>query len=80
MLDFVCWPETMVGNRNELSRPIASEILEKLNHEQEINDNYQPFGDGHAAEKIVTALENYNPAVDNARVDILEGEKFISCH
>lgn len=77
VLDFVCWPETMVKNRNELSRPIASEILEKLNYEQEIDDNYQPFGDGHAAEKIVTALENYNPAVDNAYVC---GDEVISCH
>lgn len=58
VLNFICWPETMIGNRNELSRPIASEILEKLKHEQEIDEDYQPFGDGHAASKIVNAIEN----------------------
>ena len=59
ILNFVCWPETMVDNRNDLSRPVAQEILEKLGYEQHINDDYQPFGDGHSAVKIVNALENY---------------------
>lgn len=59
ILNFVCWPETMVDNRNDLSRPVAQEILEKLGYEQHINDDYQPFGDGHSAIKIVNALENY---------------------
>ncbi|MCR5723149.1 MAG: UDP-N-acetylglucosamine 2-epimerase (non-hydrolyzing), partial [Lachnospiraceae bacterium] len=31
VLDFVVWPETMIGNRNQLSRPIASELLDRLN-------------------------------------------------
>ena len=57
ILDFVVWPETMVDARNELSRPVASEILEKLNHKQVIDPNYLPFGDGHSAERIVDALE-----------------------
>ena len=59
ILDFVCWPETMVDNRNELSRPLASEIIEKINHVQLVDENYQPFGDGHSAEKIVRALEDH---------------------
>ena len=59
ILDFVCWPETMIGNRNELSRPISTEIVEKLSHGQIIDENYLPFGDGHSAEKIVKALEEY---------------------
>lgn len=59
ILNFVCWPETMVDGRNELSRPAAEEILEKLNHPQAVDASYQPFGDGHAAEKIVEALEQY---------------------
>lgn len=59
LLDFVCWPETMVGNRNVLSHPIAVEILEKVKLKQIIEENYQPFGDGHAAIKIVNAIENY---------------------
>ncbi|MBQ7707698.1 MAG: UDP-N-acetylglucosamine 2-epimerase (non-hydrolyzing) [Lachnospiraceae bacterium] len=56
VLDFVCWPETMVNNRNELSRPIAEEIVEKISHEQIIDENYKPFGDGKSAVKIVRAL------------------------
>ena len=60
ILNFVCWPETMVDNRNELSRPIAEEIVEKLSHEQRIDPDYLPFGDGHSAKKIVKAMEDYN--------------------
>lgn len=59
ILNFVCWPETMIDNRNELSHPVAEEIIEKLQHEQTVDVTYLPFGDGHAADKIVEALENY---------------------
>jgi len=59
ILDFVCWPETMVCGRNELSAPNADEIVTKLNREQIIDESYQPFGDGHAAVKIVEAMENH---------------------
>lgn len=58
ILNFVCWPETMVNGRNELSRPIAEEIVEKLQHRQDVDETYQPFGDGHSAIKIVRALED----------------------
>lgn len=57
VLDFVVWPETMVDNRNVLSKPVASEIIKKIQEEQFINEEYQPFGDGHAADKIVGLLE-----------------------
>ena len=57
ILDFVCWPETMVDGRNELSSPVAEEIVAKLGNEQTVDPAYRPFGDGHAAEKIVQALE-----------------------
>ena len=57
ILDFVCWKETMVENRNELSSPIASEIVEKLNKEQVVDKSYRPFGDGRSAEKIVKLME-----------------------
>lgn len=57
ILDFVCWPETMVDGRNELSSPNAEEIIKKMSVEQHIDKRYQPFGDGHSAEKIVKALE-----------------------
>ncbi|MBR6984300.1 MAG: UDP-N-acetylglucosamine 2-epimerase (non-hydrolyzing) [Ruminococcus sp.] len=59
VLDFICWPETMVDGRNELSRPVADEIIEKLSHEQHIDPNYQPFGDGHSAVKVVELMEKY---------------------
>lgn len=57
ILNFVCWPETMVAGRNELSKPDADEIVTKLGNTQIIDENYKPFGDGHAAEKIVAAIE-----------------------
>lgn len=57
ILDFVCWPETMIGGRNELSSPNAKEICEKLEHIQTIDESYLPFGDGHSALKIVGAME-----------------------
>lgn len=59
ILNFVCWPETMVAGRNCLSMPNADEIVEKLSEPQIIENAYQPFGDGHAAIKIVEAMENF---------------------
>ena len=59
ILDCVVWPETMADGRNELSNPDAKEILEKLSHPQVVRKDYQPFGDGHAARKVVRALETY---------------------
>ena len=59
ILDFVCWPETMVGNRNALAAPKAEEILERLAEEQTIEEGYRPFGDGYAGEKIVGRLEEF---------------------
>lgn len=59
ILNFVCWPETMVNGRNELSKPIATEIVEKLTHQQKIDESYLPFGDGYSAKKIVHAIETY---------------------
>lgn len=59
VFDRVVWPQTMVGNRNQLSAPKANEILEKLSANQEIDPMYQPFGDGHSAEKIIEIMETY---------------------
>ncbi len=56
VFDHVVWPETMVQNRNQLTAPLEKDILEKLMVEQVIDSAYQPFGDGHAAEKIVSYL------------------------
>ena len=56
ILDFVVWPETMVDGRNTLSHPVAEEIVEKLAAPQTVDGDYRPFGDGHAADRIVEAL------------------------
>lgn len=60
VLDFVVWQETMVDNRNQLSKPIAEDILKKLNVTQQVKEEYHPFGDGHAAAKIVELLDKIN--------------------
>lgn len=57
ILDFECWPETMIDNRNNLARPNCDDILEKLKMEQSINNDYMPFGDGNSASKIVSLME-----------------------
>ena len=49
----------MVDGRNELSRPVAEEIFEKLGHSQSIDESYLPFGNGHSAEKIVNSMERH---------------------
>lgn len=52
----VCWPETMVDNRNQLAHPEKRDILNKLNVEQKVKSDNIPFGDGHAAKKIVEII------------------------
>lgn len=59
VLDYVVWPETMVGNRNQLAKADHNDILKKLSAEQVIDPNYQPFGDGHAAEKICRIIKRW---------------------
>lgn len=59
VLDFISWPETMVGNRNQLARPDAKDILDKLNKDMRVDDSYQPFGNGNAAQKVVDVLRKH---------------------
>jgi len=59
ILDYVVWPETMVDNRNQLAKADHIDILEKLSKKQTINPSYQPFGDGHAAEKICRIITDW---------------------
>lgn len=59
VLDYVVWPETMVGNRNQLAKADHKDILCKLSAEQTIDPTYQPFGDGHAAEKICEIIREW---------------------
>lgn len=56
VLDYVVWPETMVGNRNQLAKPNRDDILTKLSARQVIDPSYQPFGNGHAAENICAVI------------------------
>lgn len=56
VFDYVVWPETMVNNRNQLSKPVEKEILSKLQTSQTIDPLYEPFGDGYAGDKIVKIL------------------------
>lgn len=57
IFDRAVWPETLIGNRNQLAKPLKEDILEKLSECQSIDETYMPFGDGHAAEMIVGLIE-----------------------
>lgn len=59
VLDYVVWPETMVGNRNQLAKADHQDILEKLSKKQIIDPEYKPFGDGKSAERICTVIDKY---------------------
>lgn len=59
ILDFVVWPETMVDNRNQLSKPQKQEILSKLLLSQKIDASFNPFGDGASAEKIAAIINEW---------------------
>ena len=53
------WPETLTGGCNRLAHPAQSDILEKLEGPAVFNPDYQPFGDGHSAEKIVGRIREF---------------------
>lgn len=59
VIDWVAWPETMVNHCNQLAKPDKEDILAKLHREISFNPAYQPFGDGHSAEKIVKEIANF---------------------
>ena len=59
VLDFVVWPETMQDGCNILAKPEKEDILAKLNREVIFDPAYQPFGDGHSAEKIVSIIQQH---------------------
>lgn len=56
---WVAWPETMVNNCNQLAAPDTADILEKLSRPAVFDPDYQPFGDGHSAEKIVSRIREF---------------------
>ena len=59
VLDFVVWPETMKDGCNQLAKPDRADILEKLSAPVAFDPAYQPFGDGHSAEKIVEKIKEF---------------------
>lgn len=59
VFDYVAWPETMVNQCNQLAKPDKKDILQKLGAEVSFDPLYQPFGDGHSAEKIVEKIKEF---------------------
>lgn len=59
VFNYVVWPGTMVNGCNQLAKPNQADILEKLNRQAYFDPSYQPFGDGHSAEKIVRAIKDF---------------------
>ena len=59
VLDFVVWPETMKDGCNRLAKPDKADILEKLSAPVRFDPAYQPFGNGHSAEKIVGKIKEF---------------------
>lgn len=56
VFDHVVWPETMVNGCNRLAKPDKADILKKLSAPASFDPAYQPFGDGHSAERIVERI------------------------
>mgnify|MGYP004654503137 CR=1 FL=1 len=59
VFDYVSWPETLVNCCNQMAKPDKNDILTKLSAPVTFDPAYQPFGDGHSAEKIVEKIEDY---------------------
>lgn len=59
VFDYVVWPETMMNCCNQLAKPDRTDILAKLGAEVSFDPAYQPFGDGHSAEKIVNHIKEF---------------------
>lgn len=59
VFDYVGWPETMRDHCNQLAKPDKRDILDKLSVSVVFDPGYQPFGDGHSAEKIIEKIKEY---------------------
>ena len=59
VFDYVGWPETMRNHCNQLAKPDKADILAKLSVPVTFDPAYQPFGDGHSAEKIVEKIKEF---------------------
>ena len=59
VFDHIVWPETMVGNWNQLASANKQDILEKLDKVVNLEQQGAPFGDGKAAEKITKIINEF---------------------
>ncbi|MEG1594506.1 MAG: UDP-N-acetylglucosamine 2-epimerase (non-hydrolyzing), partial [Oscillibacter sp.] len=59
VFDYVGWPETMADGCNRLAKPDKRDILDKLAMPAVFDPAYQPFGDGHSAEKVVEQIRGF---------------------
>jgi len=59
VLNQVVWPETLDGNMNQISSPNKEELLQRLRVMPDQSKSGNPFGDGHAAEKITQLISQY---------------------
>ena len=59
VFDYVGWPETMRDHCKQLAKPDKADILAKLSVPVTFDPAYQPFGDGHSAEKIVEKIKEF---------------------
>ncbi len=57
IFDYAAWPETMRGGCNRLARPDTQDIADKLMERPVFDQADNPFGDGHACEKIVGIMD-----------------------
>ncbi|MEE0772731.1 MAG: UDP-N-acetylglucosamine 2-epimerase (non-hydrolyzing) [Anaerovoracaceae bacterium] len=56
IFDKVMWKETMIDNRNNLSKAERNDILDKLALPMHIDNSYKPFGEGDASVKIAKII------------------------
>jgi len=59
VMDYIQWPETLVGNINQMTKPRKDDILGKLRVDPDFSKHANQFGDGHSAEKIVKIINEY---------------------
>ena len=60
ILDKPLWPETHIGNVNQISKADTKEILDKLQVQPDFSKKGSPFGNGDAAEKMLQAINIYS--------------------
>jgi UDP-N-acetylglucosamine 2-epimerase (non-hydrolysing)/UDP-GlcNAc3NAcA epimerase len=56
VFDHIVWPETMKDNCNQLAKPRAGDIVGKFANKPIFDNSYNPFGNGHACEKMCDIL------------------------